>query len=319
MAHEDFGILKRVNPRDVWSHEATQFTPWLRDNISLIANALGLELDLVEREVPIGDFSADLVAKDLNTDRWVIIENQLDATDHKHLGQVLTYAANRKGGVIVWVSPEFRDERRQTLEWLNSITDEDTDFFGLQVEVLKIGDSAPAPNFSIIAKPIAWRKQIIRTSAITPKQQSYHDFFESLLLLIKTKAPGMTSAQRVGYSSWLAFSAGRSGFGYAFAFTGNQRFRVELYIDQGNADTNKLAFDLLKKQAQNIETSLNLPLDWDRIDAKQACRISIYYPESAQISDTSEKLSQLQNWAVEVAIRFRDIMTPSIRDLQLGG
>jgi hypothetical protein len=313
---KELGQLKRLSPKEVWKHEATEFTPWLRDNMSLLADTLGIEVDLVEREVPVGDFAADLVAKDLNSDRWVVIENQLDPTDHKHLGQVLTYAANRKAGVVVWISPEFRDEHRQALEWLNDVTGEDIDFFGLQLELLQIDDSPAAPNFSVVARPSAWQKEARKRGQITPKQQAYHDFFSALLNELKAGAPHITSAQSVGYENWFAFSAGRSGFSYSFSFTLKRRFRVELYIDQGDQALNKAAFDLLHKEKDTISAELGLPIEWERLDAKRACRVAIDTQDIRHITDPPDTLAELRKWAVDTGVRFRSVMGPRIQGLK---
>ena len=311
------GELKRLNARQAWKNEASEFTPWLRDNIVLLANTLGLELDLVQCEVAMGDFAADLVAKDLNSGRFVVIENQLDPTDHKHLGQILTYAANTKAGVMVWISPKFRDEHRQALEWLNDITDEDIDFFGLQLEVLQIDDSAPAPNFSVAAKPSAWTKATRRSGQATPRQQAYHEFFAALIGELKSKAPHITSAQNAGYDSWFAFSAGRPGFSYSFAFTQDKRFRVELYIDTGTREANERAFDLLQEDQAAIIQEVGLPIVWERLDTKRACRVAVYHGCSSQITDPPEALQEIRHWAVQTAIQFRTALAPRIQRLKL--
>jgi hypothetical protein len=312
------GELKRINPRQVWKNETTEFTPWLRENLAQLASTLALELDLVEREAPVGDFAADLVAKDLNSDRFVVIENQLDSTDHKHLGQVLTYAANKKAGVIVWISPQFRDEHRQALEWLNDVTDEDIDFFGLQLELLQIDDSALAPNFSIVAKPSAWQKETRKRSQVTPRQQAYHEFFSALLKELRARAPHITSAESVGYESWFAFAAGRTGFSYSFSFTQDKRFRVELYLDMGDQELNKKAFDLLKEDQEAIAQEVGQPIEWERLDAKRACRVAIYKGAS-RITDPPEALAELRKWALQTAIQFRKALTPRIQRLKLEG
>jgi hypothetical protein len=147
------GKLTKVNPRDVWAHKARNFTPWLRRNIDLLKEAVGLELDPVETESPVGDYAVDLYAKDLNTGRWVIIENQLERTDHGHLGQLMAYAAGKEAGVVIWISPKFRDEHKQTLDWLNQITDDSVSFFGIELELLQIDDSLPAPYLKVVAQP----------------------------------------------------------------------------------------------------------------------------------------------------------------------
>src|SRR5262245_33044362 len=115
MGNAPLGVLKRLDPRSVWPKEAHDFTPWLAQHLDALAEVLKLDLELIEREAPVGDFSIDVLAKDLGRDRIVVIENQLEATDHSHLGQLITYAAGREAGVVVWLSREFREEHRQAL------------------------------------------------------------------------------------------------------------------------------------------------------------------------------------------------------------
>lgn len=310
------GQLKRINPREVWKSEASEFTPWLRENMPALADTLGLELDLIEREADVGAFSADLVAKDLNSDRQVVIENQLTATDHDHLGKLLTYAGNMWAGVVVWISSEFRDEHRQALEWLNQVTSQDIDFFGLQVEVLQVDDSAPAPNFSIVAKPSGWQKERRRAVQVTPRQQRYREFFSALLGELKAAAPHITSARSVGYGHWFSFSAGRSGFTYSFSFARDKRFRVELYIDQGERDLNKSAFDLLMEHEKEIREEVGTLVEWERLEKARASRIAVY-KENSYIDAPEEVLKDLRVWAVDAMLRLRKAMDSRIKKLRI--
>lgn len=153
------GHLEKVHLREIWASEADDFTPWLgeRQNLSRLANTIGLELELHSIEERIGPFRADIVCKDIATDRLVLIENQLERTDHSHLGQLLTYAAGLDAVTIIWIAERFTNEHRAALDWLNEITNSNINFFGLEIEVWRIGNSY-APKFILVGHPNDWKK-----------------------------------------------------------------------------------------------------------------------------------------------------------------
>src|SRR3954449_13170506 len=186
------GRLERVELRDVWISEATSFTPWLArpDNLLVLAEALGIDLELEAQEKAVGPFRADLLCKDIGTDRWVLIENQLEKTDHTHLGQLLTYASGLEAATIVWIAARFTEEHRSTLDWLNKITDDSFRFFGLEVELWRIGDSPAAPKFNIVSKPNDWSQSVARgaraiveteLSETRVMQREYWEAFQGVL------------------------------------------------------------------------------------------------------------------------------------------
>ena len=148
----DLATIQRVELRDIWSNEAGEFTPWLAENMSVLGEALGMDLEVDAQEASVGSYALDILARDQDN-RQVVIENQLEATDHTHLGQLLTYAAGFDANVIVWIARNFRDEHREALDLLNRRTGEDTEFFGVEVELWKIDDSQPAVNFNLVATP----------------------------------------------------------------------------------------------------------------------------------------------------------------------
>lgn len=154
--------LIKLNLRDIWKDEAQDFTPWLasEDNLNLLGETLRMELELKAREQNVGPFSADILCTNKDDGSLVLIENQLDKTDHKHLGQLMTYAAGLDTVSIIWISKEFTDEHRAALDWLNEITNIEFRFFGLEIELWKIGDSSPAPKFNIVCKPNDWSRSI---------------------------------------------------------------------------------------------------------------------------------------------------------------
>jgi len=150
------GRLEKVDLRTIWTSEAVSFTPWLalEENIKLLGETIGMDLEVEAQEKNVGPFRADILCRETTTpDHWVLVENQLERTDHCHLGQILTYAAGLKAVTIVWVSSKFTDEHRAALDWLNEITDTRFRFFGLEVEAWRIGNSVPAPKFNIVSEP----------------------------------------------------------------------------------------------------------------------------------------------------------------------
>jgi hypothetical protein len=160
------GRLERVDLRDIWISEAAGFTPWLArpENMAVLSEALGFDLEIEAQEKTVGRFRPDILCKDTETSRWVLIENQLERTDHGHLGQLLTYASGLDAATIVWIAARFTEEHRSTLDWLNKITDDSFRFFGLEVELWRIGESPAAPKFNIISKPNDWSHSIAQAA-----------------------------------------------------------------------------------------------------------------------------------------------------------
>lgn len=167
MSEGGLGRLERVaDLRSVWTGEATDFTPLLAkaDNLTLLGETLGLELEFEASERAVGPFRADILCKDSMSKAWVLVENQLERTDHSHLGQLLTYAAGLDAVTIVWIAARFTDEHRATLDWLNRITDDSFRFFGVEIELWKIGASPIAPRFNIVAQPNNWTRSVTQAA-----------------------------------------------------------------------------------------------------------------------------------------------------------
>ena len=205
--------LHRVSVKEVWKHEAEDFTPWLATdhNLRLLGETLGLELELEAMEVGVGNFSADIVALDTVDGSKVVIENQLQRTDHSHLGQVLTYAAGLHALKVVWIAERFTDEHRAALEWLNENTREDIRFFGLEIEVWRIGDSPPAPKFNIVAQPNDWTKRR-PTTELTTTQRAQLDFWRGFADYAKEHKSRFHPTAPPP-ASWMPMAIGRVGFG----------------------------------------------------------------------------------------------------------
>ena len=166
MTDQALGRLTRVDLRDIWTREADDFTPWLarEENLTILSETLGIDLELEAQEKAVGPFRADVLCKDIGTGTWVLIENQLERTDHGHLGQLLTYASGLEAVTIVWIAARFTEEHRSTLDWLNRITDESFRFFALEIELWRIGESPTAPKFNVVSKPNDWSRSVAQAA-----------------------------------------------------------------------------------------------------------------------------------------------------------
>ena len=179
--------LEPVDLRDVWPNEASDFTPWLAENMDALGDALGMDLELVQMEAPVGTFSVDILAKDVSENRDVVIENQLEPTNHDHLGKVLTYAAGYNADVMVWIVKDFRDEHRQALDWLNQRTGEETEFYGVVVRTVRIDNSRPAYVFDVVVRPNEFRKRHVNTNNVQNNKDAnaYRQFWERITERLK--------------------------------------------------------------------------------------------------------------------------------------
>jgi hypothetical protein len=305
----DFGNLKTVQLRNVWPHEAADFTPWLANNIAALGEALGVELEITQSEASVGDFSLDLLAKDLGTGRNVIIENQLTGTDHDHLGKLLTYASGFDAGTIIWIAEAIRDEHRRALDWLNHHMGDEVAFFGVVVEVLQIDDSKPAFHFKVVVTPSEWSRSGITPKPTSTKGEAYRQFFQSLIDELREKYH-FTSAKAGQPQNWYSFSSGMRGVVYSASFPQGGRVRVEIYIDFGELSANKALFDRLFSERQSIEAAFGDTLEWERLDDRRASRIASYFPGS--ISDPIETLSSIREQIVNRLLRFKRSVAPFV-------
>ncbi|TFV64618.1 UNVERIFIED_ORG: DUF4268 domain-containing protein [Bacillus sp. AZ43] len=311
------GRLRRVaNARDVWTSESGDFTPWLAENLDVLADELGMSLTLIATEVPVGEFRLDIQAQTPDGG-VVIVENQLERTDHGHLGQLLAYASGLEASAVVWVAPRFRDDHRRTLDWLNERTDTGVDFFGVEVSVVQIGEAGPrAPVFEVVARPNGWQKGVKEAggggggtgqgSGINVVRQ---DFFVEVLTDVVAQRPGIRLPTR-GTLNWLAFAAGPWG-NWALVVANDGRLRIEAYLDSGNGDVNKALFDELHADAAAWETKVGYPLSWERLDDKRASRIAAYRPAGDLADDDAR--AALKAWAVPTVLAMYDAMNELLR------
>ncbi len=324
MSTPALGRLEKVDLRTAWMSESGDFTPWLAqaENLKLLGETIDLDLELEAQERAVGPFSADILCRDTaSDDHWVLIENQLERTDHKHLGQLLTYAAGLKAATIVWIAERFTEEHRAALDWLNDITGERFAFFGLELELWRIsGNETMAPKFNIISKPNEWTRAV-RTSATNEGEVSEHkqtqlqfwtaykDYMEASKSHIRCHKP---SPQH-----WMNHSIGRSGFHLSSALSSwnsvtdakEPEIRVDLVMSDNNS---KKYFALLDAQKDEIERSFGQPLVWYNPPNKKMSRIFI-----RRSSDflNSGKWTEQHEWLRLNLEKMHQVFAPIVKQL----
>ena len=275
-APPDLGSLEVMDPRSVWAHEARDFTPWLFANADRLAEKLGIEIELEAMEQPVGGSFLDLLGRDQSHGVVLIVENQLTESDHVHLGQLLTYAAGTGASTIVWITTRVRDEHRQALTWLNEHTDIDTAFFGIELRLVRIGDSLPAPDFDVVVMPNDWLTSVRRMTGAGAdggaKGERYREFWAKLLDRVQREHPDWTRASPPA-QNWLWMPSPIRGCG-ANAVFGHHDIRVELYIDRPSVADCEAVFDALYEQRAAFEATYGRSLEWNRMANRKACKVA---------------------------------------------
>ena len=315
----DLGRLERVDLRAEWTKEDRDFTPWLaqEENIGLLGETLNMSLEVEQEERRVGRFSADILCKDTgSTDGgWVVIENQLETTDHSHLGQILTYAAGLEAKTCVWVAAKFHEEHRAAIDWLNEISGDDHQFFGLEIELWRIGDSPAAPKFNIVAKPNDWKREVGRSARslepanLTETKRLQLEFWEAL----KERLSGHPTlrSQKPLPQHWTTFSIGRSGMHLGGIInTRENRIGVELYLGDDNANS---YFEQLEIDRATIDAEVDFELVWMPLPERRACRIIGHHP----MRDLSNKQSwdALQTWMISALEQMQTTFARRVKSL----
>lgn len=307
--------LQRINLREAWKNEATEFTPWLAqpENLSKLSDALGLgDLELVQTEYLVGDFKLDILCSD--DEGEVIIENQLEKTNHTHLGQIITYAAGVGAKKVIWVAESFRPEHVAALDFLNQNTTGSLNFFAVEMELWRIADSPMAPSFNVVVKPNDWsktgRESARAAAATTPTKQRQLKFWTDFVAYLDgKKSPIKPQAPRAQH--WLNISLGRAGFALVPTVnTREQRLGVELYISHQNS---KEYFQQLSKKRDEIEKRLGFPMDWQELPDSHACRIAVYRPDSSL--ENEDQWPTYLEWLAQQVSRLAQVFKPVLREL----
>ena len=322
MATQQLGRISEVPITQIWPHEAHNFTVWLAEpeNLELLGNALELDLEIVQREASVGQFWLDLLAREKGPGgRNVAIENQIRWSDHKHLGQLLTYAAGHKAGVVIWIAREFTDEHRAAIEWLNQCTSDEFEFYAVEIHAVRIGDSIPAPEFRVKAFPNGWPKEKSHAPiAPSPHNERYASFFQPMMddlreleFTDETEAESErwlkldSGLQIEGYEEQVYYSVSLDDWWGVPSHEAYGKAWVFLWFRGGKIFVNQ-TFEVLTAERKAIDTEIGAELDWWRIDRRwniAAVRIGM----DCSIDEPAEKQDEVRAWMLETLPKFREV------------
>src|SRR5882724_6651812 len=318
------GRLEKVDDlRTAWMDEPSDFTPWLAlpENLKLLGEAVGIDLEFEAQEKGVGPFRADILCKNTLDSSWVLIENQLERTDHIHLGQLLTYAAGLETVTIIWIAKRFAEEHRATLDWLNEITNERFSFLGLEIELWRIGNSTMAPKFNVVARPNDWIHTVQNSAktaeGISETRRIQLEFWTAFKKYMEETSK--IRCQKPAPQHWMNHSIGRAGFWLAsIASTWNSethKLGGEIRVELGMGDDNaKKYFAMLDAERHEIEREIGQPLIWHNPPETKTRTSKIYVRQSSSFLDRSEWPRQ-HEWLRENLEKFYPVFAPRVKQL----
>ena len=309
--------IEHVNLRDIWKNESRDFTPWLSKNLALLGDALGLELELVQTEKPVGGppYYCDILARETNKDVLVAIENQLEWTDFSHLAQTLIYTVGLKASIAIWVAAEFRYESAEVLNWLNKWTKDEIKFYGVKVAVTKTGDSFDEPSFQKVVWPGGWSKDdtLPPLPGMDPEAQKYHYFFQPLIHEMLHRCFADRSTQYFDSTGRFFPSHFNRDIGYAVSLWENGAW-VSLYVRTWDSvERNNRIFDELRESKAQVEDCLGAELEWRKFRGYTFFTVSIR--KDGAIDDPQEKLNETRAWMRENLPKLKEVFDPHIKDI----
>lgn len=295
------GTLEKITDlRTIWKHEAQDFSLWLsqEENLSILSRAIGIDVVLEERESSVGDFNVDIFASEEGTNRKIIIENQLEDTNHDHLGKIITYASGKNAEVIIWIVKRARDEHKQAIEWLNQHTDNNIGFFLIEIELWKINNSLPAPKFNVVERPNDWAKTIKISEGLSDTQKLKLEYWQKFNEYADSDAVFSRefSIRKPQPCHWYDLSIGSSSYHIGLTVnTQKKRIGAEIYFSKSK-DLYKKFMD--KKDVIERWTGQEV----QGIEAEQDCRIVVF--RNGDIKETKHWENEIK-WMFEMALKFK--------------
>jgi len=325
MTGDNLARIQRVTLREGWPNEAHDFTPWLARNIGDLGAALGVDLELQEEESAVGSRSLDILATDRSDGRPVIIENQLEATDNDHLSRLLIYAAGKDAKIVVWVAREIIDEHRQVLDWLNQRTGEETQFYGVAVELWKIDNSRAAPYFSVVTAPNEWRKRNIgnrQGDFASNRNQGTAMFHRQLVEKLERERNHAVAERRNSRGGVVRLENLTGQDHYSTDFAATIRVNLWLYSRDGDPDRNQRLLEQLRERQETIEAALCNPdlgewFEWPTVDRGRRSGASVFRGDDFRHNPDS--WDEYHDWIIAKFFRFREVFTPLLDELTAAG
>lgn len=303
---------KQISPRKMWPNEALNFTPWLAENITELGEKIGLELEVVGQEVSVGPYSADILAKDIDTDDYVVIENQLEKTNHDHLGKSITYASALNAKTIVWIATDFTEEHKKALDWLNDNTNEDFAFWGIQLELWQISEETASMRLNIVSRPSTSVKTIkSKTSNESESRNIQLEFWTKFRekLLATKKIPSLRTPQP---HYWFDVTIGRSNIHLSNTCSPQKNtVGVRLYIRSSAVD---VYYPALEAKKAEINKALGCEPTWNPNPDARDKTIAISY--NADLTDP-EKREEALNWLVEQTLIFHRVFSKEVKEIKV--
>ena len=301
--------LEKVDLREVWKHEALDFTNWLAqpENLESLSDEIGIDISLIQTEASVGNFNVDILAEEENTGRKIVIENQLEPTNHDHLGKIITYASGFDAEIIVWIVKSVRDEHKQAVDWLNEHTDQKINIFAIQMEVWRIGESPYAPKFQVIAKPNDWAKAVKKATNQTELSDTkllQLDFWSKFKEYVQDN-DGKIKLRKAYPQHWYDISFGFSNAHIALTVNSqSSQMACEIYIPDS-----KQLFACLFSKKEDIEKELSESLVWEELPEKKASRIKL--ATKGELANQSE-WQQYHSWMLNRVTEFQKVFPESV-------
>ena len=308
------GRLEKVELRDFFKDEAKDFTPWLaeEENLQLLGETLGIDIELEDTEVRIGKFSADIVGIDRSSNRNIIIENQLEKTNHDHLGKIITYGGGKDAGIVIWICKKIQQEHRKGLDYLNDISTEDYSFFGIEMELWRIGQSEPAPKFNIVVSPNEWSKAVKASTSsrtLSDLKILQREFWTEMMDYF-TEKDTFLSLRTPQPQNWHTFAIGKPHIIISNSInTQKNRLGCEIYL--GGTEPKK-RFHKLYEDKDEIEREIGEELEWMELPQGKDSRIIIYTDGDIRDRDNWNKCFE---WFLEMTESFHKVFSPRVKQL----